>query len=175
MDSSSVPHRIHVSLPASPTPLRPASGHHDRVMEMIIPRDYPACEGALIFPVPLSLRAYALSTHRPANPCTQRGDKRKEQVVKYLVNGTLRQERTREELLAKIDHEPLSEEVWALVRKGVITEHGFKIGQRPGFILMMEGESEAGVQAAIATIPIFREGWFDIEVDPISPFRSDIR
>lgn len=95
--------------------------------------------------------------------------------MKYLINGTLRPERTRADLLAKIENEPLDDEAWELVRKGVITEHGFKIGQRPGFFLIMEGDSEAAVQAAVANIPVLREGWFDIEVDPISPFRSDIR
>jgi hypothetical protein len=57
----------------------------------------------------------------------------------------------------------------------MITAHGFKIGQRAGFILIMEGDSEEAVQAAISRIPILRDGWFDIEVDPMSPFLSDIR
>ena len=72
-------------------------------------------------------------------------------------------------------NEPLDDEAWELMRKGVITEHGFKIGQRPGFILIMEGDSEEVVQATLANISILQEGWFNIEVDPISPLRSDIR
>jgi hypothetical protein len=39
----------------------------------------------------------------------------------------------------------------------------------------MEGDSEEAVQAAISRLPILRDGWFDIEVDPMSPFLSDIR
>jgi hypothetical protein len=96
-------------------------------------------------------------------------------LMKYLVNGTLRPEKTRADFLATMHHEPLSDEAWELVRKGVITEHGFKIGQRPGFFLIMEGTSAEAVQAALAKIPILQEGWCDIEVDPISPFISDIR
>jgi len=96
-------------------------------------------------------------------------------MVKYLINGTLRPEKSRADLLAKIQNEPSSDEAWELMRKGVITEHGVKIGQRPGFFLIMEGDSEAAVLAAISHIPIVQEGWFDIDVDPVSPFLSDMR
>jgi hypothetical protein len=95
--------------------------------------------------------------------------------VKYLINGTLRPEKSRADFLARISDNRLSDEAWELVRKGMITAHGFKIGQRAGFILIMEGDSEEAVQAAISRIPILRDGWFDIEVDPMSPFLSDIR
>jgi hypothetical protein len=54
--------------------------------------------------------------------------------MKYLISGTLRPERTREELGAKIKDKVISDEAWELVRKGVISEHGFKIGRRPEFI-----------------------------------------
>jgi hypothetical protein len=57
----------------------------------------------------------------------------------------------------------------------MVTEHAFKIGQRPGFILIIEGDSEEAVRATIANLPMMAQGWFDIEVDPISPFFSDIR
>jgi len=95
--------------------------------------------------------------------------------MKYLISGTLRPEKTREELVAKIKDKLMSEEVWELVRKGVITEHGYKIGRRPGFIIVMEGDTEEAVKDAITNFPMVREGWFDTEIDPISPFFSDIR
>jgi hypothetical protein len=95
--------------------------------------------------------------------------------VKYLINGTLRPEKSRADFRATISDNRLSDEAWELVRKGMVTAHGFKIGQRAGFILIMEGDSEEAVQAAISRIPILRDGWFDIEVDPMSPFLSDIR
>jgi len=57
----------------------------------------------------------------------------------------------------------------------VVTEHGFKIGQRPGFIFVIEGDSEEAVRATISNIPVVQGGWFDIEVDPLSPFLSDLR
>src|SRR5262245_59506803 len=94
--------------------------------------------------------------------------------MKYLINGTLRPDKPRTDLLARLRNAPLSEEGWELVRTRVITEHGFKTGQPPGFIFVVAADSEAAAQAAIARIPILREDWFDIEVDPISPFRSDI-
>jgi hypothetical protein len=95
--------------------------------------------------------------------------------MKYLINGTLRPEKTHEEFRARTKNEPVSDVAWELVRKGVITEHGFKIGQRPGFYLIMEGDSEEAVLATISNIPILREDWFDLEVAPISPFLSDAR
>ena len=95
--------------------------------------------------------------------------------MKYLISGTLRPERTREELVAKIKDKVISDEAWELVQKGVITEHGFKIGRRPGFILIVEGDTEEAVRAVITNVPIVRDGWFDIDVDAMSPFFSDIR
>ena len=95
--------------------------------------------------------------------------------MKYLVNGTLRPTKTREELVAAIGNRSLSREAWELVRKGVITEDGFKIGQRPGFIFVVNADSEEAVRTEISKIPLLQEGWFDIEIDPISPFISDIR
>jgi hypothetical protein len=95
--------------------------------------------------------------------------------MKFLVSGTLRPEKPREEFVAGVRHDPLSHQVWGLVQKGVITEHGFKTGVRPGFILVIECDSGDGAFAAISNAPLVREGWFDIEVDPVSPFASDIR
>ena len=93
----------------------------------------------------------------------------------YLIHGTLRPDRSREAFLARIQDEPASAEAWDLVRTGRITERGFKIGQRLGFICVVEAESEDTALAAITTIPVLQEDWFIIEVDPISPFRSDLR
>jgi hypothetical protein len=38
----------------------------------------------------------------------------------------------------------------------------------------VEGESEESVRAVVEQVPIVKEGWFDIEVDPVSPFLSDV-
>jgi hypothetical protein len=73
--------------------------------------------------------------------------------MKYIVNGTLRRERSREEFVAKIKQNPLSHEAWELVRTGVISEHGFKTGSRPGFVLIIDRDSEEAVQAALSELP----------------------
>jgi len=90
--------------------------------------------------------------------------------MKYLVNGTLSPGKSREALLAEMAGRTLSDEAWEFVRKGVITEHGYKIGARPGFVLVMEGDSEDAVRSTLARIPLLRDGWFKIEIDPFSPF-----
>jgi Muconolactone delta-isomerase len=95
--------------------------------------------------------------------------------MKYLVNGTLRPERTREDLLARIGTGSVSDEAWDLVRRGVITAHGYKVGERPGFVLVVECESDGTLKTVMSSIPLVRDGWFHIEVDPLSPFVSDIR
>ena len=95
--------------------------------------------------------------------------------MKYLVNGTLHPEKTREELLGEIGDRGLSDEAWDLIRQGVITEHGYKIGRRFGFILIVRADSEEAAQGAISKIPLLQKGWFTIEIDPISPFVSDIQ
>jgi hypothetical protein len=61
--------------------------------------------------------------------------------MKFLVGGALRPEKPREEFVARVRHNPLSHQVWELVQKGVITEHGFKTGARSGLILVIECDS----------------------------------
>jgi hypothetical protein len=96
-------------------------------------------------------------------------------IMKYLVNGTLRVTESREDFLARVKNRPLSDHAWELIRTGVITEHGFKTGQRPGFVFVIEGDSEDAVRSLIAPFPLVREGWFDIDVDPVSPFLSSLQ
>ncbi len=95
--------------------------------------------------------------------------------MKYLVNGTLRPTRTREELLERLKKKSLSRAAWTLIEKGVITEHGYKTGERPGFVFVMEGSSEAAVRSTIALFPLVQDEWFDIEVDPVTPFLTEMR
>jgi hypothetical protein len=95
--------------------------------------------------------------------------------MKYLINATLHADKTPADFLARIHGSSVSTEGWELLRQGIITTHGFKIGPQPGFFLVMEADSEAAAQAAISAISIVQEGWFDIAVDPISPFLFDMR
>ncbi len=95
--------------------------------------------------------------------------------MKYLVNGTLRSDRTREELLERVKKKSLSRTAWTLIEKGVITEHGYKTGDRPGFVFVMEGSSEAAVRSTIALFPLVQDGWFDIEIDPLTPVLTELR
>jgi hypothetical protein len=39
----------------------------------------------------------------------------------------------------------------------------------------MEGDSEEAVRATLQGLPFVRDGWFDIEVDPMSRFISSLR
>ena len=96
-------------------------------------------------------------------------------VLFNVVNGTLHPGKSREDLIAHVKDRSISDEAWDLVRKGVITEHGSKIAQRPGFFLVIEGDSEEAVHSTVSALPFLRDGWFDIEVDPITRFLSDIR
>ena len=90
-----------------------------------------------------------------------------------LVSIALQPGKTRQDLLDRVKGRSLSPEAWKLVREGTITEHGYKIGQRLGFVFVIESESEEAVKAAISNWPLVRDGWFKIEIDPMSPFTSD--
>ena len=90
--------------------------------------------------------------------------------MKYLVNGTLSPGKSREDLTAHMKGSTLSDEAWDLIRKGVISEHGYKIGSRLGFVFVIEGASEEAVRSTLSRIPLLRDGWFTIEIDPFSPF-----
>jgi hypothetical protein len=104
-----------------------------------------------------------------------RGREVGEREMKFVVNGTLHPGKSREDLIAHAKDRSISDEAWDLVRTGVITEHGYKIGQRPGFFLVIEGDSEEAVHSTVSALPFLRDGWFDIEVDPITRFLSDVR
>jgi hypothetical protein len=78
--------------------------------------------------------------------------------MKFLVSGTLRPEKPREEFVARVRHNPLSHQVWELVQKGVITEHGFKTGAHPGFILVIECDSGDVPSRRSRTLPLYERG-----------------
>ena len=73
--------------------------------------------------------------------------------MKFVVNGTLHPGKSREDLIAHAKDRSISDEAWDLVRTGVITEHGYKIGQRPGFFLVIEGDSEEAVHSTVSALP----------------------
>jgi hypothetical protein len=98
----------------------------------------------------------------------------KERLMTDLIHGTLRPDRSREAFLARIQGEPGSAEAWDLVRTGRVMDRACKIGQRPGFICVVEAESEDTALAVITTIPLLQEDWLIVGVDPISPIRSDV-
>ncbi|HEU4438170.1 MAG TPA: hypothetical protein VFT36_02920 [Methylomirabilota bacterium] len=95
--------------------------------------------------------------------------------MKFLVNGTLRPSRSRDELLSPLRTRLLWDATSNLVRKGIVSEHGLKTGDRPGFVLIMEGDSEKAVRSAVTFFPLVQDGWFDLEIDPVTPFPSDGR
>lgn len=94
----------------------------------------------------------------------------REASMKFLVNGTLRSNRSRAELLSPVRTRLLSDAAAALVRDGVVSEHGFKTGERPGFVLIMESDSEKAVRSTVTFFPLVQDGWFDLEIDPVTPF-----
>jgi len=94
--------------------------------------------------------------------------------MKYLVNRTLSPAKSRVDLVAHMADRTRSDEAWELIRKGVLTEHGYKIGSRPGFVLVTGGDSEDALHSTLSRLPFLRDGWFKVEID-VTPFLSDVR
>ena len=42
-------------------------------------------------------------------------------------------------------------------------------------ILVKEGDSEDAVHSPLSRLPFLRDGWFKVEIDPVTPFLSDVR
>jgi hypothetical protein len=49
-----------------------------------------------------------------------------------------------------------------------VVEFAFKVGKVPGFVMLMECQSEEEVRSHIAGMPSVRDGWVDYQIDPIS-------
>ena len=56
----------------------------------------------------------------------------------------------------------------------MITEHSYKTGQRPGFVFIIEGDSEDAVRSTVASFPFVSDDWFGIEIEPVVPLLSDL-
>lgn len=87
--------------------------------------------------------------------------------MKYMVNCSLRPDRSRDEFIALIKKGP-AEESWELVQKNVVVEFAFKVGKVPGIFLLMECGSEDEARSHIEKLPSVRDGWLDYQIDPIS-------
>ena len=87
--------------------------------------------------------------------------------MKYMVNCSLRPEKSREAFAALIKEGPAYES-WELVQKRVVVEFAFKVGKVPGIFMLMECQSEDEARSHIERMPSVRDGWVDYQIDPIS-------
>lgn len=87
--------------------------------------------------------------------------------MKYMVNCSLRPEKSREAFAALINDGP-AHESWELLQKHVVVEFAFKVGNVPGFVMLMECHSEEETRSYIEVMPAVRDGWVDYQIDPIS-------
>jgi muconolactone delta-isomerase len=61
-----------------------------------------------------------------------------------------------------------AEEVWALQQADILREIWFTEDHRA--VLMLECESVAAAQAALGTLPLYRDGLIDFEVAALRPY-----
>jgi hypothetical protein len=87
--------------------------------------------------------------------------------MKFMVNCSLRPEKSRDAFKAFVKNGP-AQESWELVQKHVVIEFAFKVGKVPGVLLLMECESEDQVRSHIEKLPAIRDGWLDYQIDPVS-------
>lgn len=86
--------------------------------------------------------------------------------MRFLVNLSLHPNKSREAFIQQ--HRELSDEAWELMRQGVLRDGMFKLGDRPGFAALCDAESADEVHAVLHTVPAVQEGWFEIEIAPLS-------
>jgi hypothetical protein len=87
--------------------------------------------------------------------------------MKYMVNCSLRPDKSRDAFKAAIKEGP-GHESWELFQKRVVVEFAFKVGKVPGILLLMECDSEDEARSHIEKLPVVRDGWVDYQIDPIS-------
>lgn len=87
--------------------------------------------------------------------------------MKYMVNCSLRPDKSRDAFMALIKEGPANES-WELIQKRVVVEFAFKVGKVPGIFLLIECESEGEARRHIEKLPSVRDGWVDYQIDPIS-------
>jgi hypothetical protein len=86
--------------------------------------------------------------------------------MRFLVNLSLHPDKSRAEFVQQ--HGYLSDEAWELMRTGILRDGMFKIGERPGFAALCDADGMQEIQTMLDTVPAVREGWFQIEIEPLS-------
>ena len=87
--------------------------------------------------------------------------------MKYLVNCSLRPDKSRDAFMAVIKEGPAKESL-ALIEKRVLVEFAFKVGKVPGIFLLIDCASEEEARCHIEELPSVRDGWVEYQIDPIS-------
>ena len=79
---------------------------------------------------------------------------------------------SREQFVARIKEGGIHPEGWDLVRRRVITQYFFKIGEVPGLIVFLDAESEEEARRIIEGLAFFSSGLVAYELDSVSPIAS---
>lgn len=86
--------------------------------------------------------------------------------MRFLVNLSLHPDKSRDAFVQA--HRHMSDEAWELIRKGILQDGMFKVGERPGFAALCDAASAEQVRTVLDTVPAVRDGWFEIEIAPLS-------
>ena len=81
-----------------------------------------------------------------------------------MVSGATR-EQVVEQLIKSVD-----EEAWELIKKGVIAQWVFKVGEQPGVVVLVKANSKEEVRRMIDTAPHVKAGLLEFEIDPVEHY-----
>ncbi|MDJ0949313.1 MAG: hypothetical protein QNJ94_10350 [Alphaproteobacteria bacterium] len=93
--------------------------------------------------------------------------------MQFLLNSRLRPGVTREQFIEHI-RDNRDDQVWDLVRTGIIQHWLWKVGDAPGIVLLINCENAEEARTLAESAPIVKRGIVEFDVDPIDPFPAPL-
>jgi hypothetical protein len=87
--------------------------------------------------------------------------------VQFIANSRPAEGVSYERLTGFFDANGVSSEAWELVRNGIVTDYAFKVGDSPGVVLFLHGDSEDEARKLVDSLPIVTQGLVTFEVEPL--------
>ena len=87
--------------------------------------------------------------------------------MRFMANSRPADGVTPEQLRDYFDTHGVSSRAWELVRHRVVTDYAFKVGEVPGIVLFLHGDSEEDARTLVDSVPIVEQGLVTFELEPL--------
>ena len=87
----------------------------------------------------------------------------------FFINSRMVSGVTREQVIEHLTKD-IDKSAWELIKKGVVTQWSYKVGDEPGIIAQVSFDSMEEVRALADSAPAVKKGLLEFEIDPVDHF-----